>query len=210
MRNKRKKDKILAYIALLLCVAQVAVMIISWIISATGVGSATRSLLGAEGIRWFFGHFVDNLMTPLLVWMLILSIGIGSFIHSGLAEAVRNVFSGVRLSFRERIAFRLALIELFVFVMLILLLTVIPHAILLSSTGNLIPSGFSNSLIPIVAFTLCFISVSYGTMAGRLNSMSKVLRSLTVGIAGSLPLWLYYILLTELYCSLRFSFFSSL
>ena len=135
---------------------------------------------------------------------------VGSFIHSGLAEAVKNVFSGVRLSFRERIAFRLALIELFVFVMLILLLTVIPHAILLSSTGNLIPSAFSNSLIPIIAFTLCFISVSYGTMAGRLNSMSKVLRSLTVGIAGSLPLWLYYILLTELYCSLRFSFFSSL
>jgi p-aminobenzoyl-glutamate transporter AbgT len=210
MRNRKKKDKILAYIALMLCVAQLAVVIISWIISATGAGTTTRSLLGAEGIRWFFGHFVDNMLTPLLVWMLILSIAIGSFIHSGLAEAIKNIFCKVRLSFRERIAFRLALVELFVFILLILLLTVIPHAILLSSTGNLIPSSFSKSFIPILAFTLCFISVSYGAMAGRLNSMSKVLRNLTVGIAGSLPLWLYYILLTQLYCSLRFSFFSSL
>jgi aminobenzoyl-glutamate transport protein len=208
MRNRRKNDKILAYIALTLCIAQVVVMIVSWIISATGADATTRSLLGAEGIRWLFGHFVDNMLTPLLIWMLILSIAIGSFIHSGLAEATKNIFCRMRLPFRERIAFRLALVELSAFIILVLLLTVIPHAILLSSTGHLIPSSFSKSFIPMVAFLLCFISVSYGVMSGRLNSMSKVLHNLTIGIVNSLPLWLYYIILTELYSSLRFSFFS--
>lgn len=207
--NRRRREQILAYIGLLLCLAQVAVMIVAWIVNATGVSPSTRSLLGPEGIRWFFGHFVDNMQTPLLVWILLISISFGSVIYSGFAYAVNRVSRGMRLSYRERYALRLVVLELLTFISFMLMLTVIPHAILLSATGDLFPSSFSASLIPVIAFVLCFISVSYGAVSGKIRSMSEVFRALTIGIVGALPIFLYYILLVQLYSSVKFSFFTT-
>ena len=51
-------------------------------------------------------------------------------------------------------------------VVIMLLLTVVPHAILLSVTGELFPSAFSSSLIPSLSFVLIVMSLSYGVASG--------------------------------------------
>jgi p-aminobenzoyl-glutamate transporter AbgT len=207
MTSRWNKDKILAYCALGIGIAQVAIIIMSWIISAIMYDSTVRSLLSPEGVRWFLGHFVDNMLNPLLVWILILSIAGGCFVDSGLAAALGRLVHHFPLSFRERLGLWIALVEFGAFFVAVILLAFIPHAVLLSVIGEMFPSSFSASLIPIIAFCLGFISVSYGITSGKLKAMKDVFNSLTVGITKTQSCWLYYILLVELYRSLCFAFF---
>jgi p-aminobenzoyl-glutamate transporter AbgT len=71
------KEKIYSIIALFLGISMIALVLISWLITAAIPEIAMRSLLSSEGIRWFFGHFVDNLATPVLVWMVLIGISYG-------------------------------------------------------------------------------------------------------------------------------------
>ena len=83
------------------------------------------------------------------------------------------------LAYRERIGLRLALVEFLLAIVIMLLLTVVPHAILLSVTGQLFPSNFSVSLIPTLSFILLVMSLSYGVTGGTINSVAE-----TAGNAG--------------------------
>ena len=86
------------------------------------------------------------------------------------------------------------------------MLTFLPHAILLSATGHLFPSAFSRSLVPIIAFGICVLSITYGVVSGRLKSLSSVIHSLSYGIEKGAVLLVLYILLIQFYESLRFVF----
>jgi p-aminobenzoyl-glutamate transporter AbgT len=200
---RMNKEKIYSIIALFLGISMIALVLISWLITAAIPEIAMRSLLSSEGIRWFFGHFVDNLATPVLVWMVLIGISYGALIHSGLFQALRTRRS---LDYPKRFALHLVLFEMILITAIILLLTVIPHAILLSVTGNLIPSSFSNSIIPIICFSICVFSVSYGLMSGTLQSLQSIFRCLSVGITYTTSIWLLYILGAELYFSILFVF----
>ena len=63
----------LAMVALSLALAEVMLILVSWLLTAAVPEASMRSLLSSEGIRWFFGHFSDNLATPVLVWLLLVS-----------------------------------------------------------------------------------------------------------------------------------------
>ena len=87
-------------IALVLCVLWVVLVLLSWVLTAVMPNIAMRSLLSAEGIRWFFGHFTQSLATPLLVWLVLGLIACGTLRASGLLALRRP------LGFRERFALR--------------------------------------------------------------------------------------------------------
>ena len=199
---RMNKEKIYSIIALFLGISMIALVLISWLITAAIPEIAMRSLLSSEGIRWFFGHFVDNLATCSRLdgayWHFLRAL-----IHSGLFQALRTRRS---LDYPKRFALHLVLFEMILITAIILLLTVIPHAILLSVTGNLIPSSFSNSIIPIICFSICVFSVSYGLMRGTLQSLQSIFRCLSVGITYTTSIWLLYILGAELYFSILFVF----
>ena len=89
---------------------------------------------------------------------------------------------------------------------IIVLLTCLPHAILLSATGHLFPSAFSRSLVPVVAFGVCLVSVTFGLMSGRIHSFADIVSSLSRGIAHGAPLIILYVLFIQFYESLRFVF----
>ena len=82
-------------IALVLCVLWVVLVLLSWVLTAVMPNMAMRSLLSAEGIRWFFGHFAQLLATPLLVWLVLALIAYGTLRASGLPALRRP------LGFRE-------------------------------------------------------------------------------------------------------------
>lgn len=197
-------------IALLLAGLEILLILSSWIIGAAVPEANVKSLLGSEGIRWFFGHFVENLQTPLLVWIILLSVAYGSFRGSGLQRIFSLLITGkvsfASLHYRQRMGIRIAAIELLLIIIVIVLLTSIPHAILLSITGSLFPGSFSSSLIPTVSFTMIICSLSFGLSAGKQKNIVDTYNVLASGIRHAAPLFPIYILAIQLYRSLIFVF----
>ena len=199
----RRTGKYIARLALVLGVFQLIAVLGSWIFKAVNPELPIRSLLSAEGIRWMVGSIGDNLAGRGLVWLLLGSMAFGSVKFCGILDVPRKWKA---MSFWDRFGLMVALAELLVIVVLTLLLTVLPHAVLLGVTGNLYPSSFSKSLFFIVCLSVCLISVSFGVVSSRLRSLEEVCDCLVAGIAYTLPLWLIYVLAIELYASLQFIF----
>ena len=200
----KTKTSQLGVVLFILLIAELALILLSWILSAAGV-EGVRSLLSGEGVRWFVGDFARMVASPLLTWLLLLLIAIGTFLRSGLSSLWHERRPRI-ISYRDRTAFRVSLVLLVAYVAAILLLTVVPHAVLLSASGSLFPSPFSRSLIPFVAFGITLVSIAFGLISGRMQSLSDILAALTYGIQRFAPLLILYIFCIQLYQSLRFVF----
>ena len=201
---KTKTSSQLGVVLFILLIAELALILLSWILSAAGV-EGVRSLLSGEGVRWFVGDFARMVASPLLTWLLLLMIAVGTFLRSGLSSLWHERRPRI-ISYRDRTAFRVSLVLLVAYVAAILLLTVVPHAVLLSASGSLFPSPFSRSLIPFVAFGITLVSIAFGLISGRMQSLSDILAALTYGIQRFAPLLILYIFCIQLYQSLRFVF----
>ena len=133
--------------------------------------------------------------------MLFIVIAYGAMRKSGLLHAVRVMG---KVDFRQKFALRIVIFEVILFFGVMLLLTSVPHAILLSVTGNLFPSSFSQSLIPCLSFACVVFSISYGVISGSFHSLSDVFKSFTSQIPALAPLLIVYILAAQLFYSLKF------
>ena len=191
-----KGNKYASALAVVLVMAQLLLMLVSWIYSAAEPSSGVRSLLSSEGIRWFFSHFSTMLATPLLVWILLLAAAYGCLSRSGLLTFWKSSLSSRPLL--------LTLCVFLLYVGVVLLMIVIPHALLLSASGQLWPSPFSASLVPVTAFGVMITAVSYGMLTGHFQTSSDVWESMMHGLRQSAPVLLFYILLVQLWQSLLF------
>lgn len=189
--------------AIALAVLEAALAVGSWALSSLNPDLGTRSLLGGEGIRWFFGHFAEELAKPPLVWLLLAASAIGSAADSGAWHALATLHS---LPARQRVATAFAFAAAIVYAAFIAALTLSPHAVLLSATGRLFPSPFAAALVPMLAFGIAMCSVVFGVASGRYLSAAEVFRSLTVGVERAAPLLAAYILAAQLLASLRYVF----
>lgn len=212
----RMKSK-LGWTVLVLVTAQLALILLSWLITAAFPELPIRSLLSSEGVRWFFGSFTANQLTPLLAWFITAVMAVGACVRSRLWSAFYTKMSGLLhrrdstdgrqgLHYRERIGLRLALAEFMVYVVIMLLLTVVPHAILLSVTGELFPSAFSSSLIPSLSFVLIVMSLSYGVASGTVDSVARMHRVLVGGLEAGARIVPAYVIGVQLYMSLLYVF----
>lgn len=192
-----KIKRMLVSLTIGMVLAQILLILMSWLLSAMMV-DGVRSLLSSEGIRWFFGNFATMLASPLLVWLLLLSMAGGVFWRSGLLSTPRT--------YSEKTAMRTAVFTLLLYLAVVAALTVVPHAVLLSATGRLLSSPFSRAVIPIIAFGVLLVSVVYGRMSGRFTSATAVFDALSAGIARCAPLFIVYVVLTQLYESILFVF----
>lgn len=178
-------------------VAELLLVILSWLLSATRL-EGVRSLISSEGIRWFVGEFIYTLASPLLVWLLLVLVALGCLQRSGLMSRGRG--------YRDRVALRVSLSFIIIYVVIICLLTLMPHAILLSVTGSLFPSAFSRALVPIICFGVGVLSISFGMVSGRLHTLTDILDALTFGLQQGAPLIILYIMFFQFYASLLFVF----
>lgn len=212
----RMKSK-LGWTVLVFVTAQLALILLSWLITAAFPELPIRSLLSSEGVRWFFGSFTANQLTPLLAWFITAAMAVGACVRSRLWAAFCTKMSGLLhrrdstdgrqgLHYRERIGLRLALAEFMVYVVIMLLLTVVPHAILLSVTGELFPSAFSSSLIPSLSFVLIVMSLSYGVASGTVDSVARMHRVLVGGLEVGARIVPAYVIGVQLYMSLLYVF----
>ena len=186
----------LPHISFSLLAAQLLLMLVSWLLSAAIPTSGVRSLLSSEGLRWFLGHFSDVLGTPLLLCLLLLLMAYGCLKRCGILH--------FKSSYRQNRALIITLSLLFVYVGVIVLLVMMPHAVLLSATGLLWPSPFSAAIVPMLAFGTTLLCAVYGYVAGTYCNMSDVYQSLISGIREGAPFLLFYVLLGQLYYSLQY------
>ena len=188
--------RILPYIALALALAHLLLILTSWVWSAAMPLSGVRSMLSSEGIRWFLGHFAELMASPVLVWILL-----GAMAYGAVVRCRGNLQGNNYRSSRARI---ISLGFLAVYVAIVLLLTVSPHAVLLSASGLLWPSPFSASLVPITALGILLAAILYGVVAGTFQTLSEVYESLVFGLRQCAPLLPVYILFMQLFESFRF------
>ena len=212
MRNK------LGYIVLVLLVAQLALILLSWLVTAAFPELPMRSVLSSEGIRWFFGSFVSNQLSPLLIYFIMAVMAVGACVRSRLYDALRETLSNTRSSlttssnrqhkvhYREKVGLRIALVEFIVYVIIMILLTAVPHAILLSVTGQLFPSSFSSSFIPSLSLIIIIMSLTYGVASGTIDSVAKMHKVLVGGLEVGSRLVPTYVVSIQLYMSIRYVF----
>ena len=212
MRNK------LGYIVLVLLVSQLALILLSWLVTAAFPELPMRSILSSEGIRWFFGSFVSNQLSPLLIYFIMAVMAVGACVRSRLYDALRETLSNTRSSlttssnhqhkvhYREKVGLRIALVEFIVYVIIMVLLTAIPHAILLSVTGQLFPSSFSSSFIPSLSLIIIIMSLTYGVASGTIDSVAKMHKVLVGGLEVGSRLVPTYVVGIQLYMSIKYVF----
>ena len=189
-------------LCLWLLVAECVLVIVSWLLSAMRI-DGVRSLLSSEGIRWFVGGFSDIVASTPLTWLLLVLIAGGSIQQSGIMRLVTDKSS---TSFRDRLALRVACVFVMLYTLVICMLTLMPHAILLSVKGTLFPSAFSRSILPLVCFGVTLFAVVYGMMSGQKKTGEDILDILSYGLRQGAPLIIVYILAIQFYASLRFVF----
>ena len=198
MMNNTGKTSRLGILMLFLLIAEAVLILLSWIFSAMRV-DGVRSLLSGEGVRWFFGNFASMVASPWLAWLVMMLVALGCLQKSGL-------FGQSHTSYRDRMALRFTLVFLMLYVGVVVLLTAVPHAVLLSSTGNLFPSPFSRSIVPSLSFGIILVSVSFGLVSGRFQTLSDIIDALSFGCRKGAPLFIFYILAIQLLESLKFVF----
>lgn len=195
------KHKIFAISIFIFIVLQILVILGSWFVTVVFPTLPVRSMLSSEGIRWFLGQYTSNLASPLLVWLVLAGMTYGALRSSGLSRAIMY-FS--KISYRQRFALKVVAAELIFFAIVLFLMIFLPQAILLSVTGELFPSSFSKSLIPIVCFLLTLFSITYGLINASFSSLTDIFNSLTSGITAISPWLVIYVFVIQLYYSILF------
>lgn len=201
-----KTRRIALVVCMSLLIANLLVVLLSWIISAMG-NADIRSLISSEGLRWFLGNYSDIIAKPILAWLLLLAIAYSSFRQSGLSKAIGKRLTGDKLMFKQRVGLRVTIIVLIAIIAIVSVLVLTPHAVLLSPAGTIFPSPFSRSIIPIIAGTITILSFFYGLVSGTINNTKTAFGCLYLEIPQLLPIFIIYILAAQLYACLRFVFF---
>ena len=181
----------IAFITCSLLLLQIMVVILSWMIKTIYPEFNGRSLLSGEGVRWFLGNFTNNVASNILVWIILIGLSWGAIHASHILQVFKRSHT---LSYRERLGFRVVLIEIMIWFIVIVLLSFIPHAAMLSITGQLFPSSFSKSIVPLIAFIALFSSITYGLIIRRLRKGNLIIEALSNGIKQIAPYIIIYIL----------------
>ena len=194
-----KTERLLPLLVGILLLAQAVLALLSWFLSATSMEGSVRTLISAEGVRWFCATLTHVVGSPLLGCLVLLAMAWGTVSRSRLVAPQTHTA-------RRRLALRMAVVVLLVCLALIAMLAFVPHAMLLSATGHLWPSPFSRALVPL--FCLCTIAVAaiYGRASRAFLSFADVVRSWAAGVASASPLLVLYVFAVVFYASLRFVF----
>lgn len=197
----RNRPRYFAYALLLLLIAQPVVVVLSWMLNAFFPQAGIRSLITSWGMRWYFGHFVDNVRIPFMVWMILLSMAFGAYHDSGLHHALVALMRRQPLKDKQPLALRVTTLVVFVLLALVFFLAMQPHALLHNVSGGLFPSSFSDFLIPLIALVIMVGSLCFAFVSGWLDSAEKFYQLHVTGIKHIAWLFPLYMLAAQLYAS---------
>ena len=79
-----------------------------------------------------------------------------------------------------------------------------PHAVLLSIDGDICSGSLANSIIPYLSLVVCVTSITYAYLSGRCNTKAELFDMLCEGNRQLSPLFIIYVLLTQLVYSVLY------
>jgi p-aminobenzoyl-glutamate transporter AbgT len=177
-------EKNIRYIPILLFFLWIGIILYSWLASAAGFN--VESLLSADGIRWAFSHIVTEKGSRGLVYLLILIVTWGTLKGSGILSCIELIITSRlhthKLTFRQRHALLLAMTLACIWICVMLIGILFPHALLLNVTGEFLPSPFLGGFISGLCLGIIFTSISFASLAGTLRTWNDYLVLLTKGI----------------------------
>lgn len=180
---------------------------LSWLLSV--VGEPVRNLLSPEGIRWIFSNASISFLNEEFSYCLQFVLIAGAFRASGLTRALGSLLHWpgcVSATYRQRRALVFCGVGALVYVGILFLLVFLPHAVLLSATGYLFPSPFSEGLVWATTTGGMMIALVYGTMSNTLRTFQEVIHIFYAGLE-YYAVWVVVALLAaEFYAALNYVF----
>ena len=180
MKNKEWHSRLSVFFFLL----TVVLALFSWIGNVYGA-DGIQSLLSTEGIRWVLGHVLENyVQTPALAVVLVLFMGVGVGLRSGLYDALRRFwYKGKLLSRRERRALTLSLGVLGVYLLGVGIMMLLPWNLFLSVTGSWAHSPFSKGCVYLFSLGLGLAGMVYGYITNVYRNLWDVIQGMSFLIA---------------------------
>lgn len=162
----------------------VVLALFSWVANIYGWGYI-QSLLSAEGIRWLLGHVVENYVScPALGIVLILLMGLGIAVHSGLYGILKRLCQKEKLlSHKERWALTLTLAVWGIYVMLVIASLLLPWNFMWGITGSWLYSPLSKGFVYVLSFGIGLSGVVYGYVSGNFRRLSDIMTGMSYLIA---------------------------
>lgn len=176
MKNKRN----FPHAATVFFLLTVAVALFSWIGSIYGLGKV-QSLLSTEGIRWELRNILaDFVQTPALGIVMMLFLGFGIALHSGIWGTIgRSISKGKQISRKEKRAMIFAGCVLSVYIIVIICTTFAPWTLLRSVTGSLINSPFQQGIYYLISFGAGLAGVVFGYTSGRFRDDKDIIKGMS-------------------------------
>ena len=179
-----KNSRFSSTLSIVFFLLTLALALFSWIGSIYGLGEV-QSLLSAEGIRWVLGHVVENyVQSPVLGIVLILFMGVGVVLRSGLYDAVKR-FAGRNklLSRKERRALTLAVGVLLLYFAMLVMSMFLPWNLYWNITGGWLHSPFSKGLVYLLSIGMGLGGMVYGYVSDTFRRISDVVEGMSSLIA---------------------------
>ena len=179
-----KSNRFSSTLSIVFFLLTLALALFSWIGSIYGLGEV-QSLLSAEGIRWVLGHVVENyVQSPVLGIVLILFMGMGIVLRSGLYDAVKR-FAGRNKLFsrKERRALTLAVGVLLLYFAMLVMSMFLPWNLYWNITGGWLHSPFSKGLVYLLSIGMGLGGMVYGYVSDTFRRFSDVVEGMSSLIA---------------------------
>ena len=179
-----KSNRFSSTLSIVFFLLTLALALFSWIGSIYGLGEV-QSLLSAEGIRWVLGHVVENyVQSPVLGIVLILFMGMGIVLRSGLYDAVKRfVGRNKLLSRKERRALTLAVGVLLLYFAMLVMSMFLPWNLYWNITGGWLHSPFSKGLVYLLSIGMGLGGMVYGYVSDTFRRFSDVVEGMSLLIA---------------------------
>lgn len=179
--------------------------LLSWVGSIYGLGEV-QSLLSADGIRWMLGHVVENyVQCPALGVVLILLMGVGIAVRSGLSGVLKRLCRKERqLSRKERRALSLALGVGFAYLLLVLLALWLPWNFLLGVTGSWTHSPFSKGMVYVFSIGIGLSGMAYGYVSDTFRQVGDVVAGMSCLISRSASYFVTLFFVVQFFSSLEY------
>ncbi len=197
----RNKSEIFVYTFILLCVAQVLVILFSWIASVLMPELGLNSLLNGSGIRWLLSTYSDNLSSGWFICFLLASMSLGTFFWSGLPQ---KIISFNKCTYNEKFGTLVFFFGNIVALIVCAVLAFWPDSPLLNVSGELFPGPYLKAVLLILGSSIFVGSVSFALLCNKLERYEDSEQILIYGIQKVVPLVVIYFLLKELVAMMQF------
>lgn len=170
----------------------VLVTAISWVGNIYGL--PVKSLLTQESIRWEVRNVTANFVTSPVADILCLCMGLGLMQYGGLRKDLLMTYRSVK----QRRALVIVALTALAYLLAIVATIAYPHAILLSATGSVLRSPFTEGLVFILSLGCGITGLVYGIASGQIRSLKDVLSGLSYLIAHIAPYLVVLFLASQL------------